>query len=573
MVLIFLSIIILGFIITSIMHRGGIESYAPAFSPAGENKLSQVLRIIGMAPWAFIGFESISHSTKNFNFGKKKILFVLITSVVITTLIYIFLSMLCIGVYPENYSNWYEYLTIHENLSGLDVIPAFYSIHSYLGIFGLVIFCIALFCLISTSLVGNLYALSGLCDKMIEDGVLPKILDKKNKHENSIYIIALEVILAVIMLFFGRVLIGWVVDVNDICGIIVYTYICIVTTYQARKDKNKNGIIVGVLGICISIVFALSFMINSVISVDWIARESIVIFFVWAIVGFVFYAILLKRDKKKVFGHSMAATFGLYALIIYSIGSWLANLVKTYNDTQMTVNGIIFFAMVAILTQTVFFIVFSIIRKREVDMQAKLVLGMATMVEGRDKSTGGHIQRTSKVVELIVDEMIKDSSLTVHHRFYANLIKAAPMHDLGKIAVDDAILRKPGKFTPEEYAQMKCHSAEGAKIVSSILKDGEDEYFEKIAINVAHYHHERWDGSGYPCGLKGEEIPLEARIMAIADVYDALVSKRVYKDEFSFEEANRIILENMGTHFDKGLEKYYLQAREKIEEFYKKDRE
>ena len=167
-----------------------------------------------------------------------------------------------------------------------------------------------------------------------------------------------------------------------------------------------------------------------------------------------------------------------------------------------------------------------------------------------------------------MEEMIKDTSISIDHRFYANVIKAAPMHDLGKIAVDDVILRKPGKYTPEEYAVMKTHSAEGARIVEDILKDGEDEYFKEIAINVAHYHHERWDGKGYPCGLKGEEIPLEARIMAIADVYDALVSKRVYKDEFSFEDANRIILEGMGTQFDKGLEKYYLEAREKIEAFY-----
>ena len=90
-----------------------------------------------------------------------------------------------------------------------------------------------------------------------------------------------------------------------------------------------------------------------------------------------------------------------------------------------------------------------------------------------------------------------------------------------------------------------------------------------MAINVAHYHHERWDGKGYPEGLKGEEIPLEARIMAVADVYDALVSKRVYKDEFSFDNAYKIIIENMGTQFDPGLEKYFDRARAKIENYYR----
>ncbi len=145
------------------------------------------------------------------------------------------------------------------------------------------------------------------------------------------------------------------------------------------------------------------------------------------------------------------------------------------------------------------------------------------------------------------------------------------MHDLGKIAVDDAVLRKPGRFTPEEFREMKRHAPEGARIVREILTDTEDEEFRRIAENVAHYHHERCDGSGYPEGLRGDEIPLEARIMAIADVYDALVSKRVYKDRYSFEEADRIILEGMGTQFDPGLKAYYEAARPRLEAYYAAD--
>ena len=153
--------------------------------------------------------------------------------------------------------------------------------------------------------------------------------------------------------------------------------------------------------------------------------------------------------------------------------------------------------------------------------------------------------------------------------FCKNVIQAAPMHDLGKIAVDDAVLRKPGKFTPEEYEKMKTHAAEGARIVDSILEGTDNVKFHKVARNVANYHHERWDGSGYPEGLKGEEIPIEARIMAIADVYDALVSKRVYKDSFSFEDADRIMMESFGKHFDKRLERYYVSAKPRLEEYYK----
>ena len=214
-------------------------------------------------------------------------------------------------------------------------------------------------------------------------------------------------------------------------------------------------------------------------------------------------------------------------------------------------------------------------------MHNRLILGMATMVESRDNSTGGHIRRTSDVVRILIDEIRKDAksdtknilklfgSKGLTDEFCDDVIRAAPMHDLGKIAVDDAVLRKPGKFTPEEYNEMKKHAAEGARIVDSILEGTDNDSFHEVAVNVAHYHHERWDGSGYPEGLSGDNIPIEARIMAIADVYDALVSKRVYKDEFSFEDADKIMMESMGRHFDKRLEKYYVAARPRLEEYYR----
>lgn len=207
--------------------------------------------------------------------------------------------------------------------------------------------------------------------------------------------------------------------------------------------------------------------------------------------------------------------------------------------------------------------------KHIVEMHDQLILGMATMVESRDNSTGGHIRRTSECMRILVNEMYQDPFRKLTDSFCTKLIKAAPMHDLGKIAVSDAVLQKPGRYTEEEFNEMKIHAAEGARIVHEILKNTDDTEFRTIAENVAHYHHERWDGSGYPEGLKGEEIPLEARIMAIVDVYDALVSKRVYKESFSFEEADKIIQEGMGTQFDPNLQRYYTAARPRLEAYYR----
>lgn len=206
--------------------------------------------------------------------------------------------------------------------------------------------------------------------------------------------------------------------------------------------------------------------------------------------------------------------------------------------------------------------------KSIIEMQNQFVLGMADMVEGRDFNTGGHIKRTSQVIKILIDKMRTDANLDLNDEFCECVIKAAPMHDLGKIAVDDAILRKPGKFTAEEFEQMKTHSSKGAEIVRRLLESMDDKYFAQIAENVAHYHHERVDGTGYPEHLVGEEIPFEARIMAIADVYDALVSKRCYKDSMPFDKAYEIIIEGMGSQFDKKLEPYFVAAREELEEYY-----
>ena len=209
--------------------------------------------------------------------------------------------------------------------------------------------------------------------------------------------------------------------------------------------------------------------------------------------------------------------------------------------------------------------------KRLIAVQTSVLTGMATMVESRDNSTGGHIRRTSDCVRVFAEELLRgpsSASGTPDATFLEAVVKAAPMHDLGKIAVPDAILQKPGKFTDEEYEKMKSHSAEGAKIVEEVLSEVDDLEFKKIAINVAHYHHEKWDGSGYPDHLHAEQIPLEARIMALADVFDALVSKRCYKDSFSYNKAFQIIQESLGTHFDPDLGQRFINCRPKLEKLY-----
>lgn len=207
--------------------------------------------------------------------------------------------------------------------------------------------------------------------------------------------------------------------------------------------------------------------------------------------------------------------------------------------------------------------------KRIQTMQEHILVGIADIVENRDNSTGGHIKRTSDIIKILLNNLQISNIYDVDEQFCNNVITSAPMHDLGKIAIDDKILRKPSKLTLEEFEIMKSHPTKSTVIIKTIFSGVDNVEFAKIATNIANYHHEKWDGSGYPKGLKGQEIPLEARIMAIADVYDALVSDRCYKKKLSFPEAKKVILDCMGSHFDPNLEKVFLMSVNDMEKYYK----
>ena len=188
-------------------------------------------------------------------------------------------------------------------------------------------------------------------------------------------------------------------------------------------------------------------------------------------------------------------------------------------------------------------------------MQNVMITEFAELVEARDKNTGDHIKKTAEYVEAIAKELQAEGKFkgVLTNTYIGKLKQAAPLHDIGKIAVSDLILNKNGKLTDEEFAIMKSHTVEGGKILKKIVEDAGDTFdagYLNVSIEMASYHHEKWDGSGYPEHLKGEEIPLSARIMAVADVFDALIAERVYKKGFPYEKAMAIITEGAGKHFD-----------------------
>ena len=199
-------------------------------------------------------------------------------------------------------------------------------------------------------------------------------------------------------------------------------------------------------------------------------------------------------------------------------------------------------------------------------MHKALLLTLADMVENRDENTGQHIRKTAAYVQIILQAMKEKGFYAdqLTQEFIDNTVNSAPLHDIGKISVSDTILNKPGKLTDEEFAIMKSHTTSGGEIIDSIIQLMPEAEFLSEAKNLALYHHEKWNGKGYPQGIAGEDIPLSARVMAVADVFDALVSKRSYKPGFPYEKALAIIQEESGTHFDPKVVEAFFSARDKV---------
>ena len=196
------------------------------------------------------------------------------------------------------------------------------------------------------------------------------------------------------------------------------------------------------------------------------------------------------------------------------------------------------------------------------ELQDAIMLMLSDLVECRDTLTSGHAQRTRDYMECLVCQLQANNHYVkeLHEDFVRDLVRAAPLHDIGKVGIPDAILNKPGKLTEEEFEQMKRHTIIGAQAIMHTISKVHDNSVLRVLRDLAMSHHERWDGKGYPLGLQGESIPLSGRIMAIPDVYDALVSERPYKKPFSHEKAVSIIKEGIGSHFDPFIGEAFLDC-------------
>lgn len=204
------------------------------------------------------------------------------------------------------------------------------------------------------------------------------------------------------------------------------------------------------------------------------------------------------------------------------------------------------------------------------EAQIATIFALVKLAESRDDDTGAHIERTASYCRLLAEkaQALPKYADYINEGYLTTIYRASPLHDIGKVGISDLILLKPGKLTPEEFAIMKTHVEIGYQTLKSVDKRFMNNAFIQMGLDITRYHHEKWDGSGYLAELKGEDIPLSARIMALADVYDALRSKRVYKPAFPHEQCISIIAEGKGSHFDPELADLFLQSHEEFAALY-----
>jgi putative two-component system response regulator len=196
-----------------------------------------------------------------------------------------------------------------------------------------------------------------------------------------------------------------------------------------------------------------------------------------------------------------------------------------------------------------------------------MIFSLAKLAECRDNDTGKHLDRMREYAKLLACELstYPEFESSIDEQFIELLYLTSPLHDIGKVGIPDSVLTKPGKLTSDEFAVMKTHTVIGGETIRATAAAYPQASFLKMAMDVVMYHHERWDGTGYPEGLAGNNIPLSARIVAVADVYDALTSKRVYKAAFDHESASKIITDGRGTHFDPTLVDAFLQVQDAMD--------
>ncbi|MGN0515072.1 MAG: HD-GYP domain-containing protein [Lachnospiraceae bacterium] len=403
---------------------------------------------------------------------------------------------------------------------------------------------------------------------------------EKQKKITKIIVFVLTAICTVISFLMGFNISSPILKyIRTICGLLLF-FPSIYSSITGRKKAKWLGlfILVPMMGYfdAIYTLVELPVTVGFVLEENKKVYEIIVCSAVLAVLALLMYnkPPFLRRLERDIEKRTLN---GFEEIGLWAVGIWLVIydvfISSLFPDIPSSLNAYLDISNFIEATVIILLIVDSNYRnfyyKQNSTLQKSLITTMADLVENRDENTGGHIQRTAKYVEIIARKLKSENKFTniLTDKYIEDMVIASPLHDVGKIHIPDAVLNKPGKLDDSEFTMMKSHAAAGGKIINRVEESVGDINYLRIAKEMAEYHHERMDGKGYPHGITGEEIPLCAKILAVADVFDALISKRCYKEPMPLDKAFTIIAEESGSHFDTDVANAFLESRSEIEQF------
>ena len=321
--------------VIAVMRHDPALSYDPMYTD-GSDAFAQIVRIAAISPWAFIGFENVAHFSEEYEFPVKKIRGILISSVVITTLLYLFVSMLSVSAYPPEYDTWLDYILDMGNLEGIKAVPAFYAANYYLGRTGVVVLMFALFGVILTSLIGNTLALSRLLYAAGREGEAPKRLSSLNGKgipANAVYAI---VAASVFIPFLGRTAIGWIVDVTTLGATLIYGLISHAVYLHAKESGRRAEQYTGMAGMLLMLCFILLLLIPGLLPFHAMETESYALFIVWSVLGLVYFRGLMRRDSSREYGQQRVIVWIiLLVLVMFASMMWVSRATENAANTAV----------------------------------------------------------------------------------------------------------------------------------------------------------------------------------------------------------------------------------------------
>ena len=321
------GIFVLGFtgctVFALLRHGNSSYSYSPMYTE-GSGAFAQIVRIAAISPWAFIGFENISHFSEEYKFPVKKVRGILIGSVIVTTLLYLFVSILSVSAYPPEYDNWLQYIQDMHNLEGIKAVPAFYAADHYLGQTGVAVLLLSLFSVILTSLIGNLLALSRLLYAAGREKDAPPIFARLNKRGIPGKAILMIVLISLLLPFLGRTAIGWIVDVTTLGATLIYGLLSYAVYKHAQQAGRRLEKRTGIIGMILMLCFVFLLLIPGLLPFDAMETQSYILFIVWSVLGLVYFRVLIRQDKAGEHKHRFVVWLILLILMLFASMMWVS---------------------------------------------------------------------------------------------------------------------------------------------------------------------------------------------------------------------------------------------------------